>query len=163
MEFDPSSFLKLLLVGAVTTTLLVRLHIARRKQQLREAQPVGEGSRVRDAYAPPETLRWQTEIHDFTRDVQARLDNKIAMLQQLLSAADERIARLEAMETRRLQGAPRMVPGETVDETARYAAVFAMANAGNGPTTIADRLGMPLGEIEMMLSLRRRIPDRLSA
>ena len=38
IDFEPGSFLKLLLIGAVTTTLMVRLHLTRRKQQLRDRQ-----------------------------------------------------------------------------------------------------------------------------
>lgn len=163
IEFDPGSFLMVALIGVATVTLMLRLHIVRRKQQLRDAKPAA-APQPRMAQMPHEMLRWQTEIYDFTRDAQARLDNKIAMLQQLLMAADERIARLTTLESQRLQSPTRAAPAGDVDhDAARYAVVFGMADAGNSSNAIAGRLGIPLGEIELMLSLRRRIPERRSA
>jgi hypothetical protein len=182
MDFEPSSFLKLLLVGAVTTTLMLRLYLTRRKQQLlarqqtRTGQPRAQTEPGVASHLPHETMRLQAEIFDFTRDVQARLDNKIAMLQQLLSAADERISRLTALEAERLGGSMRgdtnltFAPaddgggGDPYErDSARYAVVYGMADAGHSANAIARRLEIALGEVELMLSLRRRLPERRTA
>jgi len=174
IDFEPGSFMQLGLIGAVTTVLMLRLHITRRKQQLRDKQPraaIEPGGR---SHAPHEAMRLQAEIFDFTRDVQARLDNKIAMLQQLLSAADERISRLSELEAERLHvqsrgGDPVYAPAEgdpglsLERDTARYAVVYGMADGGNSANVIARRLELPLGEVELMLSLRRRLPERRTA
>jgi len=171
--FQVVSLLPLLLLGIVTTTLMLRLHISRKKNR---------GAGVREKFTPPiasdsspEIIRRQAEMYDLAREVQARLDNKIAMLQQLLVAADERIARLSELESERLHVGPHKVVGSSMcseaangadpyeRETARYAVVFGMADAGHNPMSIARRLTLPLGEVELMLSLRRRLPERPAA
>jgi hypothetical protein len=181
IDFEPGSFTKVLLIGAVTTVLMLRLYLTRRKQQIRDRQQLlDKRPRVQSepgvaSHLPHETMRLQAEIFDFTRDVQARLDNKIAMLQQLLSAADERISRLTELEAERIGGVPRFAgsPNLTsvevtgVDsyerESARYAVVYGMADAGHSANAIARRLELALGEVELMLSLRRRLPERRTA
>jgi hypothetical protein len=180
IDFDSSSFTRLLLIGAVTSVLMLRLHLTRRKQQLRDRQQRAAPARSQAepgvaSHLPHETMRLQAEIFDFTRDVQARLDNKIAMLQQLLSAADERISRLTELEAKRIHGASPNEAGSlhvAIDdrggdpyerESARYAVVYGMADAGHSANAIARRLEIALGEVELMLSLRRRLPERRTA
>lgn len=173
--FPIASLTSLLLVGLVTATLMMRLHVARRKQQLSaSAKELGVASSSIELDSS-ESMRRQVEIYDLTREAQARLDNKIAMLQQLLVAADERIARLSELESERLHiGTHRTVESNAAADgtteadpyardTARYAVVFGMADAGHNPMSIARRLSLPLGEVELMLSLRRRLPQRPAA
>jgi len=50
------------------------------------------------ATAPPETQRWQAEMLDLQRELKAELDMKIAVVQSLIRQADEKIARLSAMD-----------------------------------------------------------------
>lgn len=173
--FTFSSLASLLLVGLVTATLMMRLHIARRKQLSQAVASPLKAATSSYELDSPESMRRQVEIYDLTREAQARLDNKIAMLQQLLVEADERIARLSELESQRLHVGPhRDIEGGAVGEgtsdadpyardTARYAVVFGMADAGHNPMSIARRLSLPLGEVELMLSLRRRLPQRPAA
>jgi hypothetical protein len=49
------------------------------------------------ADAPVEVLRWQVEMHETARDLQAELDTKMRALQVLMRDADEKIARLEKL------------------------------------------------------------------
>lgn len=171
--FQVASFLPLLLLGVATATLMLRLHISRKKY--RDPAPASKFTPTAAANPQPDVMHRSVEMHEIAREVQARLDNKIAMLQQLLVAADERISRLSELESERLHVDrrrhidPVFATAEDDDadpyarETARYAVVFGMADAGHNPMSIARRLTMPLGEVELMLSLRRRLPERPAA
>jgi len=119
---------------------------------------------------PQAAERWQVELHDFTREAEARLDTKLAALQRLILQADERIAHLESLgldapapssvEREARPASPAAGPHFATSETtppaqARAAAIYAMADAGNNAATIANRLGSPIAEVELILSLRR--------
>ena len=45
--------------------------------------------------APKEVLRWQVEMHEMARDVNAELDTKMRSLQVLIRMADEATERLQ--------------------------------------------------------------------
>lgn len=171
--FDVARLLPLLLMIVAVGTLMLRLRNSRRKYRtsdtpVRLAAPaVVSGS--------SDAMRREVEFYDLAREAQARLDNKIIMLRQLLVEADERIARLSELESERLHIGPRreVEPTAALDatraadpvarDTARYAVVFGMADAGHNPMSIARRLSLPLAEVELMLSLRRRLPERPAA
>lgn len=169
---DVAKFLPLLLLIVATATLMLRLHVARKKLLVPDRPEKAQASVV--DVGTPELMRRHVEMFDMAREAQARLDNKIAMLQQLLVAADERIARLSELESERLHVGPyrdsELCTAEEAAsadpyarDTARYAVVFGMADAGHNPMSIARRLALPLAEVELMLSLRRRLPQRPAA
>lgn len=92
-------------VAAVTLLLLVRLRNRRRRASITkatgEAVPNGRDLRQRDlatTSAARTAERQLVEQYEFAREIEARLDVKRALLEQLLQDADERIARLEALE-----------------------------------------------------------------
>ena len=100
-EFHPGSLQTLAVVAAVTTLFMMRARAARRRQQAGTAATPAAivRSHVESlTVSTKDVRRTLVEMHDFARDTQATLDNKLAMLQQLLVAADERIARLEELE-----------------------------------------------------------------
>ena len=45
--------------------------------------------------APPDTLKWQVEMHELARDLKAEIDTKMRTLQQLMRAAQAEQERLE--------------------------------------------------------------------
>ncbi|MEX0824877.1 MAG: hypothetical protein WD119_01860 [Pirellulaceae bacterium] len=95
------------------------------------------------AGAPVETLRWQAELFDLQRELKAELETKIAVVQTLLRQVDQRIERLEAHS-----GGHPLTP-----EQSRQ--VKEMSSAGFSVTDIADRLGLPQGDVEWVLSMQR--------
>ena len=103
--FTPETWTSAAAVAAVTLLLLVRLRNRRRSADsvsaLRDAAHRHSGSRYADVSATPTTRsteRQLVEQYEFAREIEARLDVKRALLEQLLQDADERIARLEALE-----------------------------------------------------------------
>lgn len=151
-------------VAVVTTWLLLRSRRTTRPQPLPASPAVSN--------APPRVPeQWQVALQEFTRDAEARLMTRAGILQQLLAEADERIAHLKQVlddsasrSTIPSQKMPISLPAKATlagphfaaSQTARNAAVFAMADAGNTAAAIARELGTPIGEIELILSLRSR-------
>jgi hypothetical protein len=89
------------------------------------------------------------ELHEMARTMTAQIETRAAKLELLIRDADEKIARLE--------GRPASRPAEhvAVDEPP-HVDVYSLADAGVDARQIAQRLQRPVGEIELLLALRRR-------
>lgn len=150
-----------LLIGSIGATTLILFRIAaRRRQATPNSQEVAPSATSR---TPRGVERWEAELHEFAREVEARLDNKIAALQQLLILADQRTAKLESLGLEPLPQQTATEPAATLsgphfppsaNRHNTQTAVIAMHDAGNGAAAIANRLQLPIGEVELMLSLR---------
>ncbi len=133
-----------------------------------------------EALTPPhEAVRWQVEMHELAREVSARLDNKVRILEHLIQDADRAAARLEsALDQVRPHTEPAAAPraaaargaletnpaaastsqtsrSEKAPETRRHEEIYTLADYGHAPAEIARRLNLPQGEIELILSLRK--------
>lgn len=136
--------------------------------------------------APREFQRWQVEMHDLARELSGQLDSKLGLLQHLVREADRQSARLEAVIARaeslgvtpseaissdepawptlnqasRLSSAAatsRIDPStERPSASRRNSEIYTLADAGHSSATIASRVGSPIGEVELILSLRNR-------
>jgi hypothetical protein len=97
--------------------------------------------------APPETQRWQAALFDLQRELKADLDTRIAVVQSLVRLADQRIARLEALE-----GASNLrdeISGGNQDQLAK------LVRDGHTASEIATRIGVPIGDVEMTIATMR--------
>ena len=136
--------------------------------------------------APAELKNWQVDMHDFAREVSARIDSKLAALEHLTRAAHHECARLEAAIARaqQLDGmlpetpladveyvptsqaraleeqagqSPRMStvpPPKQKPATDRpVREIRSLADAGLDLQAIAERVELPIGEVELILSL----------
>ena len=129
--------------------------------------------------APPEILRWQVEMHDAARHLKAELDSKMVALQAIIRIASEESARLETAIARAEQlgisecadtlaaieelsasddlgdGLPPAAAPTTVAEmAARRDVVYQLADQGLAASAIARSIDAPLGEVELLMSLR---------
>ena len=109
------------------------------------------------------------ELEEYTRRLNAQLDTKSLKLEQLIQDADERIGRLQsAGPTRRPTPTPPTAtperharapvqppaePYEPPTDAARQ--VCALADAGKSSLQISQAVGLPLGEVELILNLKR--------
>jgi hypothetical protein len=158
LRMEPGTFWLVLGTAGATTLAMFRVAALRRRQQQADRQ-VAMPQPTATGGPPRGVARWEAELHEFTREVEARLDNKMAVLQQLVVHADERIAKLERLAV----AAPLEVPPVATslagphfaEARSRHAAVFAMSDAGHNAAVIANRLSAPIGEIELILTLRR--------
>jgi len=103
------------------------------------------------------------ELSDMARQISAQLDTRTAKLELLIREADEKIAALRAAGGI----VPRQSHDESPAETAstlsmpleapidpRHAEIYALADQGRRPIEIAQQLGRPSGEVELILALR---------
>ncbi len=123
------------------------------------------------AISPVDT--YEAEAEELTRRLSAIMDNKAARLELLIEEADDRLARLDraslgaSVQTRPMEhdagafrtSAPEPArtappPERHVDPTQRQ--IYELADSGLGPVEIAQRLDQPIGQVELILNLRRR-------
>lgn len=127
--------------------------------------------------APAELTRWQVEMHETARDLKGEIDTKLAVLQILVRHANEASARLEAAidRTQKLGLRSTLDPLSAIeawDETdptippsthhtsqphPQSLMIYALADEGRDAAAIAQQTGLPLGEVEMVLSLREKV------
>jgi hypothetical protein len=100
----------------------------------------------------------EIQAYDYSREVEARIDNRLSVLDQLIVDADREIDRLQAMlaESRRSQPADREL---TPDELQRC---FALSEAGFSAAEIARCLNASLVSVERGLDQWQK-PDRRAA
>ncbi|MBI4577219.1 MAG: hypothetical protein HY722_13250 [Planctomycetes bacterium] len=119
------------------------------------------------------------EIQETAREMNGRMDSKMRLLNQLIADADDRLTRMAQVRdeleraaaaalARTVEGAAAAAPGlapapggarrptlATASPPERHAEVHALADRGLGSPEIASRLGRHLGEVELILGLRK--------
>lgn len=153
------------------------------------AGPISMGGRPGAAHhldAPEEVRRWEVEMHEIARQLSATLETKIALLDRLVREADRVAGRLEgaldaarssqshrqpaaAGEDRHVDSQVAALGGVPPDDgwrrqdpspQERYREIYALADSGHSTSDIAGRTGMPIGEVQLILSIRRPPGDR---
>jgi hypothetical protein len=104
------------------------------------------------------------QLEEVTRRIDTDVDTRFAKLEGLLRAADERIRVLQKSND---APAVRQVDpptagansseggGQAEPPEARKQRIYELVDAGASAITIADRLHLPVGEVELILNLRR--------
>ncbi|MEE8143013.1 MAG: hypothetical protein V3T77_07930 [Planctomycetota bacterium] len=119
------------------------------------------------------------ELQEVAREIDARLDTRIRYARRLLEESEEVLARLEqTIHAGRevLEGKPEHrppgpnpptkepssgpAPRRPVDADQRE--ILQMAESGMSPTEIALKMTRPVGEVELILNLRRQADSRRS-
>lgn len=140
---------------------------------------LARGKKSRSRLSLQESQALQRDVADLTEKVAQQSDVmaqqwevRTARLEALLAQADQRIAALEkahaalpaaAMEAKPASPAPRSPLGAApapsrhpLDAPATaHRDVYALADSGLTPVQIAQRLGTPTGQVELILNLRR--------
>lgn len=160
---------QIVLILGVATVSYFLLSATRRRFQQRQTSP--------KAYAREQRSRLQSEqsviadieelmaqLEQFSRQMQARIDTRYAKMEAILRHADERIDTLERL-LRRSEGRP--VVDLTVDDSSeqdlpqpefsedRSMVAYRLADAGLSVQEIAAELSASVGEVELILALRR--------
>lgn len=129
--------------------------------------------------APPELVRWQVDMHDTARDLKAELDSKMSSLQAIVRMASDASDRLETAIARAEQlgispCADTLAAIEALNEhddsigtrlpdvsgvtddaiAARRSIIYQLADQGLAASAIAQSTGAPLGDVELLMSLR---------
>lgn len=161
--------LPMLLMAAGVMLLVVVLmgHLRKtvtRRNQHQHLEPKERIQAIRDqAHSSSSILETRTaHAAEITRELTAMLDNRSEKLELLIKHADERIERLERL-TAEAEGrmTPRhTAPSQPASETS-YAndalkqQIYDLADQGQKPIEIAQRLGQHTGKVELILALRR--------
>lgn len=111
--------------------------------------------------APEAVGRWEVHMHETARELSAQLDSKMVALQHLVREADRAAARLEqALDAAHAAEHPHHSPPTTHSDNAaaqrRHEEIYLLADYGHEPLEIARRMGLPVGEVQLILSLRPR-------
>lgn len=164
-----------LLMVAIVLVLVLPRKLARRSRIL-PATRLSESDRLRHSMD-----KLLLELQEVAREVNATIDTKMVVLNQLIEEADRKIAELKKLQSAQTPSdkltAPSMVgepagpalppspqpirrpaPPMTPEEIKRRqteAEVFRLAAEGKTRLEIAQMTGMPRGEVELVLALRR--------
>jgi hypothetical protein len=143
----------LLALALLAATLSIWLVIRKRARLARSPQTQGVQKDVEQLLA---------ELAQMAGNITEQLDNRIATLNALLKQADQKIAdlhRAQLAPIERQSTAPLTITsheanGHNVNGDPRHADVYTLADQGQNPYQIAQHLGRPSGEIELILALR---------
>ena len=117
------------------------------RQMQRKAVEPPRGAPLADA--PPDVLKWQSAMFELQRDLKAELDTKILVVETLLRQADQTIDSLE-----RVTGSEAQKANKTQAQTPDTAGTIRnLAAAGYTASEISDHVKLPLGEVELQLSI----------
>jgi hypothetical protein len=175
------TMLLLVLCATVVMVLLLRRHQFRRttgRDVVRE-----QIARLRDQHRLHQSMdELLVQLEEASRRIGAQIDTKFAKLEAVIRDADDRIARLERASgllkdrrstpieaTEAVAGAaedredlavqtpsPAMErPGSPDRIDPRLQRVYELVDEGATPIKAAEALGMPLGEVELILNLRK--------
>ncbi|NQU20693.1 MAG: hypothetical protein HQ567_05370 [Candidatus Nealsonbacteria bacterium] len=165
----------LALVGMsmIIVILLRRSHRYLRRQKrsnassVRTEQPSSK-RRHSNLDAPADVLRWEVQMHETARELSATLDSKMRALQALIAEADRAAGRLEAAtedapeagESRPLDAdEPRSNVADRGQVREHQEEIYTLADYGLDVGRIASRVGMPVGEVQLILGLRGQPGD----
>lgn len=108
-----------------------------------------------------EWRRWEVEMHELARSLTGEINTRIAILQQLLRAAERESARLESLLARppASDASPPLAGPHRSARTQREA-ILAWAQREAAADEITAATGAPPGEVELVLGLLRAGPER---
>jgi hypothetical protein len=156
-NLDPFQKWAVIIAAVLTIIYAVMRPMRRRKDPLVSRKPVSLAGQREIEKQMTDLI---VELEKMARQMTAQLDTRAARLESLLHEADEKIATLRSLSE---AGAPmagnlRLVSRtdpETDDRTdPRHAEIYELAQNGHSAHQIAQQLGRPYGEIELILALR---------
>lgn len=165
-----------LALGAICLVLLAVAALRRSQQGRATAREITRAQRaqVRDEREVERSMDdLLTQLEEISRRIDAQVDSGLARLEAAIRAADARIARLDEASPPPARHAsanpadsprpvvpaapqgecPPAIPSFSPDQRRRR--IYELADAGTSPLTIADKLHIPIGEVELILSLRK--------
>ncbi len=153
----------LMILGvSLATWMMVRMLIRRRKRlPLTPGTPHERLEAIREQAKKRAQLQaFGAEVHELVERLAAQLDNKAARMELLLQDADERIRRLERMQRldrNRASADSEHQSGHTIGHESDPVTnrVYELADQGEKPVEIAKQVNQHVGQVELILALRR--------
>jgi len=158
-NLDPFQKWAVIIAAVLTIIYAVMRPMRRRKDPLVSRKPVSLAGQREIEKQMTDLI---VELEKMARQMTAQLDTRAARLEALLHEADEKIATLRSLAE---AGAPvggnlRLVSPDTTGEETddrtdpRHVEIYELAQNGHSAHQIAQQLGRPYGEIELILALR---------
>ena len=162
---DQITRILILLAGSGILLLLTRRRI-RRSQNTPKTYAREQMTRLREERTLMSDIdELMAELETVSRQLQARLDTKFAKLEKIIRDADDRADRLEGLLRRTIEmpGLDRTVddftspphPDPTSPPDLQRAEVYRLADRGHSPRQIAEELERTIGEVELILALKK--------
>jgi hypothetical protein len=128
-----------------------------------QSNPAHAAKRGHAKLTVQESIAVQRDVSDLTEKLAQQseamahqLDVRTARLETLLAQADDRIAALEKQLAARPGAAIEAKPFERLEAPGmQHRDVYTLADSGLTPVQIAQKLGKPTGQVELILNLRR--------
>lgn len=137
----------LTVIGGVLLLGLALTYVMRRREPAPPRLSPADRRALEDLMADAEEL---------TGRLAANLDAKAARLERLIAQADERLNRLEDRTAADTRARPERRGGVTIDDTDPLnRRVYDLADRGLPPVEIAKQLSQQVGQVELILNLRR--------
>jgi len=132
----------------------------------RRPKTLREKREEKEREVPKQPLRGEAEkllveLEEFGREIEGRLETRIRYLSRLLTEADRTIERLNAA----LEAASQRVPEEPKTSLRNTAEglrerILSLSGEGRNPGEIARELGLPKGEVELVLGLAGKAAEK---
>ena len=103
--------------------------------------------------APVETQRWQVAMYDLQRELTAELDTRIAIVQSLVRHADQRIERLQQLESAGTFELPTNQRSNPLTSQ-QLSKLAELLRQGHTAPDIAKELGVAVGDVEIATAIR---------
>lgn len=153
----------LMILGvSLATWMMVRMLIRRRKRiSITDGPPHERLEAIRVQARKREQLHaFGADVHELVQRLATQLDNKAARMEQLLRDADERIRKLERMQRIDRNRTPvdtEHASGDTIGNEPDPVTnrVYELADQGEKPVEIARQVNQHVGQVELILALRR--------
>ncbi|MFT3785728.1 MAG: hypothetical protein QM770_06115 [Tepidisphaeraceae bacterium] len=173
----------MLAAGAFMLYIVMRQWMRKKKPDPLASAPSSRMSLKQQKAVERDMQNLLVELHDMARQMTAQIETRVSKLEILLSEADEKIARLEALGSSSADSVTKPQAAETpdtpIDRPAmrlarppepnieapddRYAEVYRLNDQGLDARAISQKLSRPAGEIELILALRPRPRAALDA
>lgn len=135
--------------------LMTFIMIARIRRRRKEPQVGLFDSRQVELRARESLESLIVQMQEVAREQIAKADSKIRMLNQLVADADQRKKELEALLERLPEVAAPKPPPPSKPANPLHEKVYALQDKGKSPEEICRELSMEIGEVDMILGLRK--------
>jgi hypothetical protein len=167
-SLDPFQKWTLICAAGLTVIYAIMRPFKKRKDPL--AHPPGALSLAGQREVERQMTELLVELEQMARQMTSQIDTRAAKLELLIKEADEKIALLRRLEqgspseSPSAGGVPAAAPSQQPDIAPglapaidpRHAEVYELADTGLTARQIAQQLGRPYGEIELILAIRPR-------
>ncbi len=147
--------LMLLVVAFVLRRSFSKSKASRRRDPQREAR--AEIHKAEASYAAV-INKMELRLHDYARDIEGRIETKLAVLDRLLMEADQKIDQLNALAKSPdtlIQPQPALTEASRLDSQDELLKIYRLADKGLSLDEISELTQQPASHVRLILKTRR--------